>query len=178
MRHPNQSTSPGPTPPPDPLTSGSPGTSHAMTWSAVLDALRAAGMDGGTTAADWWAQDTVGGRATGDTTRTARAVLAGIDDGDPAVLDALPGCDRSNEDRPPHAQLYAEAAPAGAPPWTALDPRQREEAADAYRDGVDTAVQDRITEHCRAALPDSTGGTGDRPRPLGPRPPRRRGRSC
>ena len=95
-------------------------------------------------------------------------MLAGIDDGDPAVLDALAGCDQSEEDSPTQAQLYTEAAPAGAPPWTALDPGQRDEAADAYRDGFDTAVQDRITEHCRAALPDSTGGTGDRPGSVAP----------
>lgn len=158
MRHPNQPTNPGPTPTPDPSTGEDPRTPHTMTWSAVLDALREAGTDAGTNAADWWAQDTVGGRASGDTTRTARAVLAGIDDGDPAVLDALPACDQSDEESPTEAQLYAEAAPAGAPPWTTLNPARRDEAVDAYRDGFDTAVQDRVAQHCRTALPDSTGG--------------------
>jgi len=169
MCHPNQPASPGPAATPDPCAGEDPRTPHAMTWSAVLDALREAGARAGSNAADWWAQDTVGGRASGDTTRTARAVLAGIDDGDPAVLDALPACDWSNEDRPPQAQLYAEAVPAGAPPWTVLSPGQRDEAIAAYRDGFDTAVQDRVTQHSRAALPDGTGGTGDRPRSVAPR---------
>jgi hypothetical protein len=169
MRHPNRSTSPGPTPTPDPSAGASPCTPHAVTWSTVVDALREAGAHAGATAADWWAQDAVGGRATGDTTRTAHAVLAGIDDGDPAVLDALPGCDRSDDDDPTQAQLYAEAAPAGAPPWTALNAGEREEAADAYRDGFDTAAQDRVAQHCRAALPGGTGGTGDRPGSVAPR---------
>lgn len=159
MSHPSQPTNSTPTSIPDPSAAGDP--PHTVTWPAVLDAFREAGTDAGTDAADWWAQDTVGGRATGDTTRTARAVLAGIDDGDPTVLDALPGCHQSDSSTDAQ-QLYVEAAPDSAPPWTALDPGQRAEAVDAYRDGFDTAVQDRVAQHCRTALPDSTGGTGDR----------------
>ena len=168
MCHPNQPASPGPAATPDPCAGEDPRTPHAMTWSAVLDALREAGARAGSNAADWWAQDTVGGRASGDTAHTARAVLAGIDDGDPAVLDALPACDRPEEDSPTDAQRYAEAAPAGAPSWTTLNPDQRHEAVDAYRDGFDTAVQDRVAHHCGTALPD-TDRTGDRPGSVLPR---------
>lgn len=51
------------------------------------------GRDHGESAAAWWEQDALGGRATEDTTATAERVLRGIEDGDPLVLDALPGWD-------------------------------------------------------------------------------------
>src|SRR5437764_13727870 len=121
-----------------------PATHHHddTTWQHILEALRQAGQHAGTGAADWWAQDTVGGRATGDTAGRARAVLAGIDDGDPAVLDALPACDLSGQwaDTPTEADLYAHAAPPDAPGWDDLDPLRRDEAMQAYRDGFDTAA--------------------------------------
>src|SRR6266542_7019281 len=93
-----------------------PVANHDAAWQHTLAVLRQAGQNAGADAADWWAQDTVGGRATGDSTATARAVLAGIDDGDPAVLDALPVCDLSGQwaDTPTEADLYAHAAPPDA----------------------------------------------------------------
>jgi hypothetical protein len=48
------------------------------------------GREHGENAAEWWQQDALGGRATGDTATTARSVLQGIDGGDPAILDTLP----------------------------------------------------------------------------------------
>ncbi len=137
----------------------------AAAWLHILEALRQAGQRAGAGAADWWAQDTVGGRATGDTTATARAVLAGIDDGDPAVLDALPVCDLSGQwaNTPTEADLYAHAVPPDAPGWDDLDTPRRDEAIEAYRDGFDTAAGERVAEHCRTALPDNAGE----------RPPRR-----
>jgi len=89
MHHPDQPTSPAPAPAPDP---GSDEPRTPVAWPAVLDALREAGAHAGA-AAEWWAQDTIGARVSGDTSRTARAVLAGIDDGDPTVCDTLPACD-------------------------------------------------------------------------------------
>lgn len=138
---------------------------HAPAWRDVLQALHEAGQRAGRNAADWWAQDTVGGRATGDTAGQARAVLAGIDDGDPAVLDALPVCDLSGQwaNTPTEADLYAHAVPPDAPGWDDLDTPRRDEAIEAYRDGFDTAAGERVAEHCRTALPDNAGE----------RPPRR-----
>jgi hypothetical protein len=49
------------------------------------------GREHGAAAAEWWQQEAIGSRATGDTTATARRVIRGIEDGDPEVLDALPG---------------------------------------------------------------------------------------
>jgi len=132
---------------------------HAPAWRDVLQALHEAGQRAGRNAADWWAQDTVGGRATADTAARARAVLAGIDDGDPAVLDTLPACDLSGHwaDTPTeadsHASRYTDTAPPDAPGWHHLDAGRRDEAIAAYRDGFDTACPDRVAEHCRTALP-------------------------
>jgi hypothetical protein len=77
---------------------------HADAWTATLARLRADGVEAGRGIADWWAQDTLGGRATGDIRAAARRILAGIDDGDPAVLDALPTS--------PHRSGGATGAPA------------------------------------------------------------------
>lgn len=127
------------------------------TWRHVLDALRAAGESAGANAADWWAQDIVGGRASGDTAATARAILAGLDDGDPLICDALPGYDlsgRQDPDTATEAQIYADAAPPDAPRWDTLTDRARAESADAFADSYHTAARDRIAEHCHLALPD------------------------
>jgi hypothetical protein len=55
------------------------------------------GREHGVNAAEWWAQSAVGSRATGDMQETAKRVLAGIDDGDPQILDDLPTPDLSGQ---------------------------------------------------------------------------------
>jgi Domain of unknown function (DUF4314) len=127
-------------------------------WQQALDAIRAAGAAAGRGAADWWGQDAVGGRASGDITATARRILAGIDDGDPAVVDALPTLATAGTDAPSDEQRYAATAPEDAHTWSELTPRQRADALEAYRDGFDTAVTDRVVELCRiAASPTGYG---------------------
>ncbi len=131
-------------------------------WQRVLDALAAAGHTDGASAAAWWQQDTLGGRANGDVTAIARAILAGIDDGDPAVLDALPTASEA-EDRV--ARLYAEHAGPHTPGWDGLTAASQAEALDAYRDAHDSTVVDEVARHCHATLPTgashSTLDTGD-----------------
>ncbi|MFI7075075.1 DUF4314 domain-containing protein, partial [Micromonospora sediminicola] len=46
-------------------------------WAVALQRMRAAGTEAGRTAADRWAQDTIGARAGGDTRLAARRILAG-----------------------------------------------------------------------------------------------------
>jgi hypothetical protein len=137
-------------------------------WADLLDTLAAAGAQAGRTAADWWVQDTVGGRATGDTAAVARRVLAGLDDGDPAVLDSLP------TPVPDDGQWYDEAAPAGAPELADFTAAEREAAVDAYRDGFDTAVTDTVGAHCRAAASPTDDGRDLSPPAPRPGPDRRR----
>lgn len=68
-----------------------------VTIEAAIVKAREIGADHGRSAAGWWEQDAIGGRATGDVRPTARAVLQGLEDGDPQVLDAIPGPDLSGE---------------------------------------------------------------------------------
>ncbi len=131
-------------------------------WQRVLDALAAAGHADGASTAAWWRQDTLGGRANGDVNAVARAILVGIDDGDPAVLDALPTASEA-EDRV--AQLYAEHAGPHAPGWDGLTAASRAEALDAYRAAHDSTVHDEVARNCHATPPTdashSTLDTGD-----------------
>lgn len=135
------------------------GAGHGrLHWGQVLDALRFAGAQAGRSAADWWAQDTVGGRASGDTAGTARKILTGIDDGDPAVLDTLPTVDLPATDGEP--DFYTAAVADSGPGWSELAAAEQQEALDAYRHGADTAITDRVTDHCRATA-DPTGDSRD-----------------
>jgi hypothetical protein len=123
-------------------------------WDTVLSALTTAGHAAGVNAAAWWVQDALGDRASGDVRATARRVLAGIDDGDPMVLDSLPALDLSGQhaDTPNDADVYRQAAPDHAPDWRALDAAHRDEAIEAYHSAHDTAVIDAVAAHCRTAL--------------------------
>ena len=131
-RHPTRSTS-------DPTLAGR--------WNRLLDDIRLAAYADGVTAAEWWAQDTIGGRASGDLTAAARTTLAGIDAVDPLVLDALP---QPAADGP--ACTYRERAGDDLPTWDALDPQRRAEAADAYRVGFDDGLTDQVRTACTTVL--------------------------
>ena len=131
-RHPTRSTS-------DPTLAGR--------WNRLLDDIRVAAHADGVIAAEWWAQDTIGGRASGDLTAAARTTLAGIDAVDPMVLDALP---QPAGDGP--ACTYRERAGDDLPAWDALDPSRRAEAADAYRAGFDDGLIEQVCAACTTAL--------------------------
>jgi len=130
-----------------------PGGTHAPHHSASPRPA-APGARAGRNAADWWDQDTLGGRASGDTDARATLILAGNDDLAPLIVDALPACDVSGQwaDAPTEAGLYHDAAPAHAPGCNDLDPQARDEAIAAYRDRYDSAAHDRVAEHCRRTL--------------------------
>ncbi|WP_422733871.1 DUF4314 domain-containing protein [Micromonospora sp. WMMD558] len=119
-------------------------------WERVLEVLRAAGAAAGRSAAEWWAQNALGGRAPGNVRRRAREILAGVDNGDSAVLDGLPVADRYVlvEDR----DRYAEHAPPDAPAWETLTARQSEEARWAWCDGFDEAAEAEVARQSRIVL--------------------------
>ncbi|WBB78576.1 hypothetical protein O7606_20460 [Micromonospora sp. WMMD882] len=125
-------------------------------WPRALEALRRADEQDGEQAAAWWAQYAVGGRSRGDVTAVARAVLAGIDAGDPAVLDGLPAFDVAGYD----ADRYRSQAPDDAPDWDDLSDAAQAAAIDAARDGFTTAVQDGVAARCAALLDDHIETTG------------------
>ena len=84
--------------------------------------------------------------------------LTGIDDGDPAVLDTLPTIELPATDGEP--DFYTAAVADSGPGWSQLAAAEQQEALDAYRHGADTAITDRVTEHCRATA-DPTGDSRD-----------------
>jgi len=122
-------------------------------WPALLAAAGAAGARAGVNAADWWAQDTIGGRATGDPLDTARRILTGIDDDDPRVYDQLPTFASSGAaaDLSDDTDLLDEIA-GGRQRHTSWTGPQREELVAEYEQGFDQAVLVRAAQLCRDLL--------------------------
>jgi hypothetical protein len=123
-------------------------------WAATLARLAEAAADAGRGVAEWWAQDAVGGRSSGDVPATARKILTGITDGDPAVLDALPTFTPPPvwaDGRDVAEVRYTEAAADEAPRWQDLTASQREQTVAASREAFDDAVLQRVTELCQLA---------------------------
>ncbi|MCW3818591.1 DUF4314 domain-containing protein [Micromonospora sp. DR5-3] len=119
-------------------------------WQRVLDALREAGAEAGRNAAEWWAQDTIGGRARGDVAATAREVLTEIEAATGRDIDGLPVSDR--DDVASGRARYAEHAPPGAPEWEDLTGAQRDQARWAWCDGFDGTVEVGAARQCRIVL--------------------------
>ncbi|MEV0430582.1 DUF4314 domain-containing protein [Micromonospora sp. NPDC050495] len=117
-------------------------------WEQVLTALRTGGQAAGRDTAAWWAQDTIGGRASGDATATAREVLTAIEAG--RDIDVLPAADRHHLADDPGR--YTEHAPPGAVAWQRLTAQQRDQARWAWCDGYDTAVEAEAARQCRVVL--------------------------
>lgn len=125
---------------------------HHVEPQLAVAAAGQVGHDHGTDAAAWWQQDALAGRATGDTAATAGRVLQGIDDGDPAVLDALPAPDGDYT----AAELSADCG------WLEPDLDDREahdrwagaqdDIRDAYTAAFVEATQDSVARHCQHAL--------------------------
>ncbi|QOC94371.1 DUF4314 domain-containing protein [Micromonospora craniellae] len=132
-----------PPPPGDPV-------GDATAWAATLQRMRAAGTEAGQTAAERWAQHTIGARAGGDRRPAARRILAGIADGDPAVLDALPHFTIDDSVDTSGWELFADAT-GDVSGWFGLRIPQRDEAMTVYRDAFDTAAADRAADLCRLA---------------------------
>ncbi|MEU5554286.1 hypothetical protein ABZ738_31395 [Micromonospora sp. NPDC047793] len=148
-------TAASPYPQPEQDQEAMPSRTGDFRWSRVLEALRAAGEQDGEQAAAWWAQYTIGGSSRDDVTALARAVLAGIDACDPAVLDGLPAFDLAGYD----AERYRVHAPHDAPKWDDLSDADQAAAIDATRDGFTTAVEDGVAARCAALLDSDTPPT-------------------
>ncbi|MFJ6167241.1 DUF4314 domain-containing protein [Micromonospora orduensis] len=137
---------PATTPPP----TGDP-VGEATEWAATLRRMRAAGTEAGQTAAEWWAQDTIGTRVSGDTRLTARRILAGIHDADPAVLDTLPHFSSGGESVDTVGwELFADAT-GDVTGWFGLRIQQRDEAINVYRNTFDTAADEHVAALCHLA---------------------------
>lgn len=119
-------------------------------WQRVLDALQHGGAAAGRNAAEWWAQDTIGARASGEAAATARQVLTAIEAADGRDIHGLPFADRN--DLAAGAARYAEHAPPDAPRWEDLRGRQIDQARWAWCDGFDEAVEAEAARQCRMVL--------------------------
>ena len=116
------------------------------------------GTEAGEGAAEWWEQDAIGGRASGDPAATARIILDGLASGDPAIMEALPRPDLSGEmaDAPTPRWLFETVTGADAhaeATWN-QDAYQAtlEDLCTAWEDGAADAVQRAVERQCRAAL--------------------------
>jgi hypothetical protein len=154
----------------DPAAPDAQPSGDADGWTATLARLRAAGTEAGRGAAERWAQDTIGGRATGDVRITARRILAGIDDIDPAMLDGRPTFTppirwHDGKDTKQTIEVRStETAQGQARRWQDLTDTQWDEAIAASFEAFDTALLERVTELCRlAASPTGTDVSHLRP---------------
>lgn len=126
-------------------------------YDAALAYAHERGTEAGSNAAAWFAQETIGGRATGDVTRAARILIEGIEDGDPAVLDSLPTADLSGEwagaltgpeleaDALAHAGVDDVAQPGASGEWFS-------DICDAYEYSFSQAVEDCIRREAKDVL--------------------------
>ncbi|WP_412538671.1 hypothetical protein R8Z50_22800 [Longispora sp. K20-0274] len=133
-----------------------------IAFHAALRSMAQVGHDAADNVAAEWAQDTIGGRASGDVRATAHRVLAGIDDGDPAVLDALPeipidtaDATRRNETL---VEIYEETirfAHVYPHAWDELGAAQRVRLLDALVAGFHCRFHDAVAAECRAVVDPS-----------------------
>ncbi|GAA5200676.1 hypothetical protein GCM10023322_79030 [Rugosimonospora acidiphila] len=129
----------------EPMAHDTPDRRRRAGWEQLLQAARDDGAAAGRALAEWWAQDTIGGRATGDVKTVARRILAGLDDGDPAILDALPPATPPAQDQPSRS----DGSGGDGPPLT---PRERDDLSDAYLDSAQQAIGDQVAQLCRMVL--------------------------
>jgi Domain of unknown function (DUF4314) len=111
---------------------------------ATLTAVREAATGQAEQAVAWWAQDTFGGHSRGDTRATARRLLAGLDDGDPAVYDTFPALPDDND----YPQLI--------PGWDTMPEHTRAAAVHTFAD----LFFDRVNEAIYAASIAAASPTG------------------
>jgi hypothetical protein len=119
-------------------------------WQRVLDALHDAGAAAGRNAVEWWAQDTIGARASGDVAATARQVLTAIEAAEGRDIPGLSFADRY--DLAAGRTRYAEHASPDAPRWEDLRAWQIDQARWAWCDGFDEAVEAEAARRCRMVL--------------------------
>lgn len=116
---------------------------------------RAEGAERGRNAAEWYAQDTFGGRVTRGADAAARKVLQGIDDGDPEIWDTLPVPDLSGEwaDLLNGSQLVSDAVEAAGIDEETEDVNSLfADVCDAYENAFHDSVVATIARYAKNTL--------------------------
>jgi len=115
---------------------------------------RLIGREHGGSAADWWYQDALGGRATVVRAAVARRMTLGMHEGDPAVLAELPGLN------PDYGRGELEDDCSWEEPLD--DPQARERWAagrdllwEAYESAFNDTVTRTVASQCRTAVVDA-----------------------
>ena len=124
-------------------------------YDAAIKYAAKRGRQDGTNAAGWYTMDTIGGRVSRaeDAQRGARAIIAGIEDGDPAVLDTFPAPDLSGERADSSSDLTRDAwAAAGIAPEDQDGYEDATDICDAYETAFSDAVSDEIARAAREVL--------------------------
>lgn len=125
-------------------------TEYETLIDAATDAAESLGRAHGRNAAEWWAQENFGGRAPSDVAPLAARVIAGIDDGDPEVMDTLPRADLSGEwaDGLDTRGLLDSVGMSGADDAGEV----ATSLADAYETAFSDAAQDYVTTVARSVV--------------------------
>jgi hypothetical protein len=113
----------------------------------TLTKAAAIGAEHAANAVGWFLQDTIGGRASGDVRERAAAILAGINDGDPAILDGLPAADLSGQWADTYTLLDLAEELDVSPEDDCID-----DIATAYEDGFNTAAESAVAAACESVL--------------------------
>lgn len=116
-------------------------------WDTLVKAAAAIGEKHGTNAADWWFQDNLGGRASGDVKARARDVLAKLEECDTDDL-GLPNDGMSGEYSGEYgmAQLYAELG------ISEEDDDDSLSLVTAYQDAFSSAEEAKVSEYANGLV--------------------------
>lgn len=141
-----------------------------MDMSTYIKRARAIGTEQGENAASWWEQDAIGGHVSAQEGKaTATSILKGIEDGDPATYDALPGPDLSGEwaDGYTTHRLQKDIGMDEETADVATNEALWDEVVCAYEEAYLDAVMSEVTRLCRAVLVPEKDVPADFPvRPL------------
>jgi hypothetical protein len=115
-------------------------------WEALAKIATALGASHGRNAAAWWEPHP-------EMKWDPAAVLKGIEDGDPQVLDTLPYLDLSGQwaDGPNEQSILAEILDEEE-----LEPEEADELVELYRDAYDEAVCVAVESFCRRMVKASS----------------------
>lgn len=131
----------------------------ARTWKAEAIAR---GRDAGADAAQWWIQENGGGRDTRDSREiatAARKILAGMDEGDPAIQDTLPMPDLSGQwaDTTNSTTLVEDITGVDHADWTERIENAVSDLCDAYETAFHHAAEKAIRRHLNGLLSTERG---------------------
>lgn len=116
-------------------------------WDAAVKEAQAMGHTAGSNSAEWVIQDTIGGRASGDTKARAAAIVKGYEEGDPAITDkfSVPNLSGEWADGMTPQMLISGL---GLDSYK-LTPEEEQELSTAWEDAAQEGFWDTLIQACR-----------------------------